>query len=100
MNLTKKQQRAIVMDYALACANQTPEDQMLGRLMGTLDRPGRNLQDWSMAEVKQLNRKVKAFIERHDFKCEELTPALAIHVRWYGEEQVMKWYDPETVEAA
>lgn len=99
MNLNKKQQRAIVMDYALGCVHQEPEDQMLGRLSDTHNRPTKSLSDWTLAEVKQLNRKVKAFIQRHDFKCEELEPLLAIHVRWYGEDQIMKWYDPELVEA-
>lgn len=92
MNLNKKQQAAIVMDYALGCVNQEPEDQMLGRLADIHNRPSKTLSDWSMAEVKQLNRRVCAFIDRHDFKCDELTPLLRVLINWYGQKEVESWY--------
>jgi hypothetical protein len=92
MNLNKKQQAAIVMDYALACVNQEAEDLMLGQLAGIQNRPSKSMADWTPAEVKQLNQRVCAFIKRHGFKCIELTPRLVVLAEWYGQKEVDHWF--------
>jgi len=97
MNLNKKQQADIVIDYALSCVNQEAEDLMLGKLADIQNRPSKSLTDWTPEEVKQLNQRVCAFIDRHGFKCDELTPSLRVLMNWYGQKEVEHWfYQQET----
>jgi hypothetical protein len=96
MNLNKKQQEAIVMDYALTCVKQEPEDLMIGHLADIHDRPSKSLDAWTLEEAKQLNRRVYAFIERHGFKCSELTPLLRVLANWYGLKEVESWFYKQT----